>query len=165
MDKLGIEPSLLLAQIVNFLIIMVVLNKLLYKPILTMLEKRKKKIEESLALTESLKAEEEKLAAKSEKVLEQARKQGQELIEEARAQGKEEEKRIIAEAKKNAEEIIQKAKNEGERMKKDMENHMKDEAIELAVSMSKRLLTGVMTNEVQQKVIHAHIKDLKNLKA
>ena len=44
MEKLGIEPVLLAAQIVNFLVILVVLQKLLYKPILGMLEKRKREI-------------------------------------------------------------------------------------------------------------------------
>ena len=42
MEKLGIEPQLLLAQLVNFGIIIFVLSKFLYKPILDMLEKRKK---------------------------------------------------------------------------------------------------------------------------
>jgi len=58
MEKLGIEPSLLLAQIINFAIIVVVLSKLLYKPILSMLEKRKREIEESLRLTDKLRADE-----------------------------------------------------------------------------------------------------------
>lgn len=46
MEQLGIEPQLLLAQLVNFLIILFVLSKLLYKPILGMIEKRKKEIAE-----------------------------------------------------------------------------------------------------------------------
>ena len=44
----GIQPVLLLAQIVNFLIILYLLQKFFYKPIVKLLEQRKKRIEESL---------------------------------------------------------------------------------------------------------------------
>jgi len=54
MEKLGIEPTLLLAQILNFLIIAFVLTKILYKPILQLLDKRKKTIEEGLRLTQKM---------------------------------------------------------------------------------------------------------------
>jgi F-type H+-transporting ATPase subunit b len=64
MDKLGIDPKLLLAQLVNFTIIMLLLKKFLYKPILDMLEKRKKEIAEGVALTAKMREEEEKLKGK-----------------------------------------------------------------------------------------------------
>ena len=89
MEKLGIEPSLLLAQIVNFVIIMVVLTKILYTPILGMLEKRKKEIEESLAIRERLRVEEEKMQVRKEKLLSEARKEARAILDEAKKQGKE----------------------------------------------------------------------------
>ena len=85
MDKLGIEPSLLLAQIVNFLVILVLLNKLLYKPILTMLEKRKKEIEDTVKITERLKKDEARMEEKHEKVLTKAREEASSIIEEAKS--------------------------------------------------------------------------------
>lgn len=163
MDKLGIEPKLIVAQVVNFAIIMFVLTKLLYKPILAMLEKRKKKIEEGLALTEKLKEEEEKLEVKKSKVLAEARKEGVALIEEAKAQAKNEAKAIVDAAHKEADEIIEKGKEqtalEKEHMKKDVQN----EAIELATVMAKRLLSSVMTTEMQHTVLSKHINKLKEI--
>ena len=44
MEQLGIEPKLLAAQLVNFSIILFVLTKLLYTPILSILEKRKSRL-------------------------------------------------------------------------------------------------------------------------
>src|SRR3989338_9157846 len=51
MDKIGVEPVALLTQIINFLLMVLILSKILYKPILKMLDERKKKIEEGLKYT------------------------------------------------------------------------------------------------------------------
>jgi len=163
MDKLGIEPSLLLAQIVNFTIIMVVLNVLLYKPILTMLEKRKKKIEEGLKLTETMKEEEEKLEIKKQKILADAKKDAQGIIEEGRKHGKEEEKAIIEEARKEAEGIMEKGRLALLKEKDSMEEAMKKEAVSLGVAMAKRLLSESMTKDLQHKVLQKHIHDIESL--
>src|SRR5258707_1189450 len=130
MDKLGIEPKLLLAQIINFCIILAVLSKLLYKPILTMLEKRKKEITEGLQLTEKMREEEEKFQLKKQKMLEVARKEAQDIIEEAKKQGKEEEKEIIAAAHKEAEQTMVKGKADIENARTVMEKEVRASAIE-----------------------------------
>jgi len=161
MDKLGIEPKLIVAQLVNFGVIMFVLTKLLYKPILSMLEKRKKKIEEGLALTEKMKLEEEKMEVKKSKMIADTRKEGTVMIEEAKVQAKSEAKAIVENAHKEADEIIAKGKEQAtaemEKMKKEVQN----EAVELAAGMAKRLLSSVMTAEMQHAVLAKHIKELR----
>ena len=163
MDKLGIEPKLIIAQLVNFGIIMFVLTKLLYKPILSMLDKRKKKIEEGLALTEKMKTEEEKMEAKKSKMIADTRKEGGVMIEEAKVQAKNEAKSIIEAAHKEADEIIAKGKEQAAAelvtMKKDVQN----EAVILATNMAKRLLSSVMTAEMQRTVLAKHIKELREI--
>ena len=44
--QFGINPILLAAQVVNFIVLLFIFKKLLYKPILKVLDERKKKIEE-----------------------------------------------------------------------------------------------------------------------
>lgn len=168
MEQLGVEPKLLIAQIVNFLIIIFVLTKLLYQPILRMLAKRKKEIEEGLALTEKLRLEEEKLAAKREQVLDAARKEGQKLIDEARGQAAEAEKEIVAEAHVQAEEIIKRARAETERLRGEMEKDLRTNAVALATAMARKLLSSVLSAKDQHKLIAAHVKKLsyeKNLES
>lgn len=165
MEKLGIEPRLLLAQIVNFAIIVFVLSKFLYKPILDMLEKRKKEIAAGLKLTEDMKSEEEKVAAKKQKMLEVTRKEASDIIEEARKQAKEEEKEIIAQAHKDAEVIMAKGKADAEAARVEMEKSVEKSAIDLAVSISERLLTGVLSADDKHKLIAKHIKELESVKA
>ncbi len=164
MDKLGIEPKLLLAQIINFAIIVVVLSKLLYKPILDMLEKRKKEIAEGLSLTQKMREEEEKLEQRKQKMLQTTRKEAQDIIEEARKQAVEEEKEIIAAAHKEAEAIMVKEKADIERARAEMEKEVQKSAIELAVAMAKRLLTNVLNTDDKHKLIAKQVKELESMK-
>lgn len=163
MEQLGIEPKLLVAQIVNFAIIVVVLTKLLYKPILTMLDKRKKEIEEGLALTEKLQREEEKLTTKSEKVLAVARAEAQAIIEEAKKQAKEVEKELIEEAHRESANIIERGRGEVESLRERMQKDVQHEAIVLAVAMAKKLLASLFTAKEQHQLISQHLKELELL--
>lgn len=164
MDKLGIEPTLLLAQIVNFAIVVAVLSKLLYRPILTMLEKRKKEIEEGVRLTTKAREDEVKLEEKKERMLAMARKEAQEILEEARKQAKLEEHDIIASAHKDVEALMVKAKEDTARMREEMEKSVRDSAVELAVAMAKKLLTGVLSSADQHKLIAKQVKDIGSMK-
>ncbi len=160
MEQLGIEPKLLLAQIINFSIIIFVLTKLLYKPILSMLEKRKKEIEQGLALTQKMRDDEEKFSERKEKLLNETRREAHQMIEEAKKHAKEAEKEIIAQAHQEAAEIITKGKEEVERLHEAAGKNVQGEAIELAVAMTKRLVRSVLSPADQHKLIQKHLKQL-----
>lgn len=150
LNKFGIQPILLLAQIVNFLIILYVLKKFFYKPIVKMLDERKRKIEESLKNSALI---EEKLAATEEKsaaIIETARKNAEDLIGDA----KNEAQRIAAvaanEARATTEETMKKALDqisaERHEMQKDLEAHMLD----LVAATVKKVL-GRSLKETEKK--------------
>lgn len=164
MEKLGIEPSLLLAQIINFAIIVVVLTKLLYTPILEMLAKRKKEIEEGLAITERMRAEEEKLVARKEKLLSEARKEARIILEDAKKQGKDVERDIVSAAHKEAGEIIEKAKREAQATHEALAGDIQREAVELAGAMAKRLVSAVLTSADQHTLIAKHLTAIGKVK-
>lgn len=163
MEQLGIEPSLLLAQVINFLIIVFVLSKVLYKPIISMLDKRRKEIEEGLRLTEKVRDEEEKFQAKKVKLLEEARKEGRDIIEEVKMRAKDVEKDLIAEAQKHAEETVAKGKADVERLHEMLRRDMRKESVDLAVRMSKRLLSSILSEKDQHALIQKHVKELESV--
>lgn len=163
MDKLGIEPTLLIAQLVNFSIILFVLSKLLYKPIMAMLEKRKKTIAEGVALTESLKVEEEKLSQKREKILAETRADAREIIEEAKKQAKDEVQTIIDTARREADEIIDKGKREVISEREAMQKSVEREAIELAEIMASKLLSQSVKSDMQHEIIKKQLKQISKL--
>lgn len=164
MEQLGIDPSLLLAQIVNFAIIILVLTKLLYKPILKQLAERRQKIEEGLELTEKMRQEEEKLKEKEEKLLADARKQARHIIDDAQKEAKNIEKDATEQARREAETIMAKGKAEAKKYHESMEGTIRAEAVDLAVAMSKQLLSRVLSDKDQEKLLSAHIQEIKKMK-
>lgn len=165
MKELGIEPILLLAQIINFGIIAFVLNKFLFKPILKMLSKRQDEIEEGLALTEKMKEEEDKVQQKREKLLDVARKDSQSILEEAKKQAKKMEKDILADAHKQASEVLEKAQAQAEQTRKDALKDMRSEAVEIALEMVKRVLPGTVSTADHRKLFSKQLDELEKVKA
>jgi F-type H+-transporting ATPase subunit b len=84
-SALGINLPQLIAQILNFIVLLVILRLVLYKPILGMLEERKQKIAEGLNAAEIARAEAASAQANIQEQLTAARQQGQEIV--ANAQG------------------------------------------------------------------------------
>lgn len=84
-DALGINLPQLIAQVANFVVLLVVLRLVLYKPVLKMLDDRRERIAEGLGAAD--KAREEAVAAQAnvQEQLDKARQQGQEIIANAQA--------------------------------------------------------------------------------
>jgi F-type H+-transporting ATPase subunit b len=165
MEQLGIEPNLLLAQIVNFLIILFVLSKLLYKPVLGMLEKRKKEITAGLELTEKMRAEEEKMTVRKEKLLEEARKEARNIVEGGKKEAEAEAHDIVEAAHEASQGIIAKGKEEVGELRAGMEKDVRKAAVNIAQAMTKQLLSQVLSDADQHKLIQKHLKDLEKVHA
>ena len=159
MEQLGIEPQLLLAQIVNFLIIFFVLWKLLYKPILGMIDKRKKEIAEGLARADKMKVAEEKWKEKEEKLLAEARREARNIVETGEKEGEEARRDIVAAAHKEADGIVAKGKEDVVGLRAKMEKDVRAAAVELAVAMTRRLTSSVLSAADQHKLITKQLKD------
>lgn len=91
-----------LFQIFNFGVVMYLLNKVLYKPVLKMLDERAKKINEGMALADkNLKAAEESEKTKKSEIA-KARKEASAIIATAEKEAKAKADKIIADAKAKA---------------------------------------------------------------
>src|ERR1044072_4874164 len=99
------ETGLVIWMLITFLILLFLLRKFAWKPILGMIKDREKSIEDALSSAENAKAEMNNLKAENEKILQAARNERDAMIKEAR----EIREQMIAEAKG-------KAKAEGEKM-------------------------------------------------
>ena len=88
----------MLAQLLNFSILLVVLGKFVYKPVMKMLDERQQKVADTLARDarslEKLRA----MEAEREKILAEARTASQKIIDEAKQDGEGVKKKLLAEA-------------------------------------------------------------------
>jgi F-type H+-transporting ATPase subunit b len=111
--QLGINGPFLLAQIVNFVVLLFILRLVLYKPMLKMLEGRKQRIAEGLQAAEVARREAEAERAKLQEQLDRERrdamdriaaasKRGETLAAEIEAGARQEAQRLMADARDEA---------------------------------------------------------------
>ena len=97
----------LVLQFVNFMILMVVLNALLFKPLRAALKARKETIEGSRAKVQDIDEQVQAQIARYEAQLQEARQQGSQERSALRKTGQDEEVRILGEANRSAAERLQ----------------------------------------------------------
>ena len=83
MEGIGINLPLLLAFVINFIILLVLLSVVLYKPVLKMLDERQAKIKESMDQAEQIRQQVAQTEDDIKSQLESARKEGQKIIAQA----------------------------------------------------------------------------------
>jgi len=136
----GIQPILLLAQIVNFLIILVLLRKFFYAPITKALEGRKKRIAESLQEADLIEEKLKKTNEDTAKVLEEAQNNAQILITEAKNEAEKITERATVEGRKIIEDALAEAKLQIEAERQKMQKQLEQETLSLVIEVVKKVL-------------------------
>ncbi len=158
MEKLGINLNYLIAQIVNFGIMLFLLNRFLYKPVLNMLETRKNKVRESLAEADRVRQEAAEAQERYQRELEAARRESQEAIQKAMQASERLREEILEKARQEAEEIKARAREEAEREREQILSSARDQIAELVILATERLVGQA----VDEKAHHQLIEDVLN---
>ena len=157
-SKLGIDWRLLIAQIVNFLILLGILYKFLYKPVLAMLEKRTATIEKSLEdakkIEENLKAAE---AARDAKIME-AREESRKIVEKARGLAEAQSNEIVAKGKAAVEAVVKQSKEHIVAEKTKMLEDAKGKISELVFAATEKILREKLNEKSDKKLIEEALK-------
>lgn len=158
----GINPYLLVAQILNFLILFYLLKRFAFKPITAMLEKRKQEIAEGLKSAEAGRHALEKALEEEKKILKKAQAEAQKILQDAKNQADSVAVEMRLQTKAQVEQMLLDAKNQNTRQEQEMEKRVAIFAAELAVKMVKQSISGVFTQEEQQEAIEQFSKKLKS---
>lgn len=164
MEKLGIQPTQLLFQIINFGILFVLLTKFLYKPILKMLDERKKKIEQGLKDAEKAKKELEQGELKRQDIVKKAKDEAKGILEEAKKEGKTVEAEIVKKAHEEAGVIVEKARKDAQRENEELKKKLEDETVDLAAVMVEKILDGALSEKDQRAIIEKKLQMLEKSK-
>jgi len=159
-EKFGFDWAHFGAQVINFLIVAGALTVFAYKPILNVLEERKKRIAEGLANAERIKQELARTEAARQDVLNQANLQANKLIEEARAAAARVQEQETQKAIAAAEQIITKAREAAAQDHARMLAELKREVGRLVVEITARVTAKVLTAEDQRRLAEEANREL-----
>lgn len=161
LNNFGIQPTLLIAQIVNFVIILILLKKFFYKPITKALEDRKKRIEESLKNADVIKEKLAKTQKESNEIIAQAQKNAQDLISEAKAQSQIIIEQANQQARQDMQEALVKAKDQIEAHKQEIKKQLEKETITLVVGVVKKVLGRTLKTKEKQDLTLGAVTEIK----
>lgn len=160
-EQLGLDAALLISQIVNFVLLMLLLRKFAYTPVLNILQKRADMIEKSLKdakrIEEELKNAEETKVAEIQKAKEEAQK----IIKEAYGAAQANSEKSIEETRKKTQDIVSKAKAEIQEEKERSVKEAEREIGELAIRIAEKIIKKNLDNETQKKLAEETLSKIR----
>ena len=152
-EALGINLPQLIAQAVNFFVLLALLRFTLYKPIIKMLDERKQRIAEGLNAAEIARAEAADAQVNIQAQLVTARQEGQELVANAQNIAT----RIQAEAREQAnrdrEVALERARAEIDRERDRAIADLRGEFADITVSAAEKVINQSLDRQAHQRII------------
>lgn len=150
-----VKPSigLIFWMIISFSIILFLLKKFAWKPILGMIKEREDSIENALASAERAKEEMKTLQSNNERILHEAKVEREQLLKDAR----EIKEKMIAEAKeiatKEGERLLKAARENIQNEKMAAVTELKNQVASLSIDIAEKILKAELSSDEKQKTL------------
>lgn len=154
--------GLIIWQTIVFLLLLLVLAKLAWKPIINSLKERERSIQEALDTAEKARLEMSQLKSDNEKLLNEAREERDRILRETREVSNKMREEAQHEAKKTADKIVDDARAainiEKQAALKEVKVQVAMFSLEIAEKLMKKNLSG---DKAQKDLVESYVKDLK----
>jgi F-type H+-transporting ATPase subunit b len=161
LHQFGVNYILLAAQIINFLIVLWILKKFLYKPVLDTLKNRRETIAKGLKDAEDARLMYEKAEEREKEILRKAQAEAKKLLEEAKKQHVEMLQKASEDAKSQADTILKEAREQIAFEAKETEKRLSGHISQLAVQFLQKSLENAFTDKEQEVIMAQAMKSLK----
>lgn len=156
--------STLIWEIINFVLLLWLLKRVLYRPITEMIDKRKNKIKDELNEAARKKEEAEKLKETYELELKTAREKAQQIVEDAEELGKKRSEEIIINARQEASSIMERNMREIERAKEEALNELRKELVSISILVAGKFMQEKLEKSKHETLIKQYIDTLDKKK-
>jgi len=162
MDLLTPGPGLIIWQLFVFVLLVILLGKLAWKPILSSLKEREESIQQALDSAEKAKVEMAALKTDNEKLLREAREERDKILRDAREAANRLHDQAQTDAKKNADKIIEDAKAIIQTEKNAALRDVKSQVAMFSLEIAEKLIkNNLKEDKAQRDLADTFIKDLK----
>ena len=153
-----VSPGLYIWSLVIFLLVLLILKKYAWKPLLDFLDQREKEISDSLAMAESAKADLEKVKEESEKILNEAKNQGKSIVIDSKQKAEDSANKILNDAQAKSDEFVLDAKKKIDVEKKKAIKEIKEEVVGLSLDLASQVLQRNVKDEDNKKFVDSSLK-------
>jgi F-type H+-transporting ATPase subunit b len=152
-EALGINVPQMIAQMVNFFILLAILRLVLYKPVLKMLDERKQKIAEGLNAAEIARAEASQAQANIQATLDQSRREGQEIVAGAQQIASRIQTEAREQSARDREQAVERARQEIQLERDRAIAELRGEFASITVSAAEKVIGQSLDRDAHQRII------------
>ena len=145
--------------ITNFIILLVAMYFLMYKPLKKTMDLRHDKIRGDIEAAEALKTDADQMKAEISAELAKSRETAQEIITRAEKTAESQKYDIIAEARVEAQKLIEKANAEIKEEKEKVLSEIRNEAATLAIFAASKLIEKDLDDDAHKKLVDKYIEE------
>ncbi len=163
LGEFGINPILLGAQIVNFLIILYLVKRFALKPIMQVLKQREETIKEGLKSAEEARIRLEQATEKERAILKKAQVEAKILLEDAQKKSQEVIAMAEERARKQTEKMLHDAKEQIALETREAEKRLSIHVSRLAIEFLQKATSELLTEEEQKIALERVLKQIKKI--
>jgi F-type H+-transporting ATPase subunit b len=152
-----------LFQIINFLVLLIILRRVLYKPIREIIEKRRSLIQQRIEEAEKIKKEAMELKENYQHELDKLHELKSRMLEKMNEEVEQARKKLIGRAEEEAARVIVKEKAVFDTEKARHESELKDKAIEAVNIFATNLLKGVSDENLHKTIYEKLFRELREV--
>ena len=160
-----LDPGLFIWTILTFLLLLMVLAKFAWKPLLAMLDERQKSIDDSLLSAEKARLELAGINKESEAILSKSRTQAQTIVADAKSAADKLKEDIVSKAKEEADGQLKKAKNQISVEKDRALLEIRQEVVELSITVAEKIIKKNLSKDDNASIIEDSLNKLDNYEA
>lgn len=157
----GVDWRVLIAQFLNFAILLFILWKFGYKPIFKFLEERSKKIEEGVENAVLAEERLKNISVQETEILKTAKKEAVAILAEAKVQGEENRRQLLDKAREEVGDLINQEKESMRLEKAEVLKSIKKETAELVAASLEKILEEKLNSAKDADLIRKSLAKLK----
>jgi F-type H+-transporting ATPase subunit b len=160
-NAFGVDVFKLAFQVVNFLLLLYLLRRFAYKPVLAMLDERRSRIAKGLEDAEAAERDRHLARAEREAAVAEARKEAQAMVARANKIAEDTRSEILSDARAEAEKVMQRAREEITAEKDKAMAELRGQVADLALSAAGKLVRSEMDGEKQRRLVNDFLAEVK----
>ena len=149
---ISLDKSLII-QMLNFLILLAILYRLLYKPLLAKMEERSAAIKKSLDEAQAARAEAARQAEENAERLRAAYAEAQSIRAAALKEAAEEQRKLVEAARREAQQLVESAKAQTEADIRRAREELRREVSEIAIAVAEKLVRKSLRDEDHRRIV------------
>lgn len=162
LDALGLNLKEIIFVIIDFLILVAVLGKFLYKPFLGALEARKQSIKDTYDKAEIASRRADAKMAKYERRIANAEDEAREIVKDGKKRADRQAQQIIDEANQKASEIVKRAEEAAEIEKARAMDELRQEIADMVIMAAEQVVGREIEKEGHEAIIDDIIDKARN---